>query len=426
MVLPPRERNVTSRLLESLRDTRIVVVQGARQVGKTTLVKQVTDKLGGRFTTLDDDLTRAAAESDPYGFLTQNPEGILAIDEVQRVPALILALKLAVDQDPRPGRFLLTGSANLLRLPAMHDSLAGRAENIDLYGFSQGELAGRRDNFVDSLLSESEGPWDADHATVSRRDYISLACAGGYPEALTRSEGRRRNAWFDNYVRRIVERDAPEISGLRRLADLPLLLRLLAARNSAELNVAGLASDSGIPVRTLEPYLDLLETLFLIHRLPAWSTNLSKRVVSRAKVALLDSGLAARLVNASPDGAASDPTGQIIGQLLEGFVTSEVRRQLTWCDRDARLYHYRHRDGAEVDLLLETDDGRLAGIEVKAASTVRASDARWLNQLRNLHGSRFIAGVILHTGTTKAPFGPRVTAAPISSLWSGGTQPLPH
>ena len=411
-----RARHVMPWLEESLADTRVVVVQGARQVGKTTLVTQVVSQLGGRLATLDDDLTRAAAQADPAGFLQQNPGGLLAIDEVQRVPALVLALKLAVDRDPRPGQFLLTGSANLLRLPAMQDSLAGRAENVDLYGFSQGEVAGVRERFVDRLLSGE--PLTGHRSGLTRADYLDRACAGGYPQALARPAGRRRAAWFDNYLRRIVERDAPDISGLHRLGELPLLLRLLAARNAGELNLASLAGDSGIPVRTLDPYLELLETLFLIQRLPAWSTNLSKRVVSRPKVALLDTGLAARLLNVSAAGADVHANAKAAGHLLEGFVASEVRRQLTWSDQDARLFHYRDHDGAEVDLVLETDDGRIAGIEVKATSTVGTRDARWLGQLRDRLGPRFVAGIVLHTGSTAAPFGPRITAAPIDILWA--------
>lgn len=411
-----RARHVLPVVLESLADTRVVVVQGARQVGKTTLVTQVVDQFGGRLVTLDDDLIRAAAEADPAGFVRQNPDGLLAIDEVQRVPALVLALKLAVDRDPRPGQFLLTGSADLLRLPAMHDSLAGRAENVDLYGFSQGELAGARDRFADRLLTGDT--FAGHHGELTRADYLDRACAGGYPEALARPAGRRRAAWFDNYLRRIVQRDAPDISGLRRLADLPLLLRLLAARNACELNMAGIAGDSGIPVRTLEPYLDLLETLFLIHRLPVWSTNLSKRVVSRPKVALLDTGLAARLLNVAAAGAAVRANAEVAGQLLEGFVASEIRRQLTWSDQGARLFHYRDRDGAEVDLILETDDGRVAGIEIKATSMVGARDIRWLAQLRDRLGPRFTAGVVLHAGATSAPFGPRIAAVPIDALWA--------
>ncbi|MGL5930457.1 MAG: ATP-binding protein [Dermatophilaceae bacterium] len=401
---------------DSLDDTRIVVVQGARQVGKTTLVTQIIQERGGRLVTLDDEVALAAAQADPTGFLQQNTGGLLAIDEVQRAPSLTLALKLAVDRDRRPGQFLLTGSADLLHLPTMADSLAGRAEDIELYGFSQGEIAGERETFVDRLLS---GQSFVDHGSrLTRADYLARACGGGYPEALARPSGRRRAAWFDNYIRRIVERDAPEVSRLQRLADLPLLLRMLASRNATEITMAGLSGDIGIPVRTLGPYIDLLETLFLVHRLPAWSTNLTKRVVSRPKVALLDTGLAARLVNVSPTGAGPEVKGEVAGQLLEGFVAGEVRRQLTWSDDAARLFHFRDHDGAEVDLILETDDGRVAAIEVKASSTVGSRDFRWLATLRDRLGSRFVAGLVLHTGPTAAPFGSKLAAAPIDVLWS--------
>lgn len=370
----------------------------------------------GGLVTFDDETTRAGAQLDPVAFLGQAGDDLLAIDEVQRVPELVLALKLVVDRDQRPGRFLLTGSANLLRLPAMQDSLAGRAESVDLFGFSQGELSGRRERFVDRLLAGED--FTAHRSTMTRPDYLDVACAGGYPEELSRT-GRRRSAWLDNYLRRIVERDAPDVSGLQRLSELPGLLRLLAARNAAELNLASLANDSGIPVRTLAPYVDLLETLFLVHRIPAWSTNLSKRVVSRPKVALLDAGLAARLVNVTPAGAASAANPSIAGQILEGFVAGELRRQLSWADEDAHLHHYRDHGGAEVDLVLETGDGRIAGIEVKATSSVSGRDVRWLTQLRDSLGGRFVAGVVLHTGATAAPFGDRITAVPMDALWAG-------
>jgi predicted AAA+ superfamily ATPase len=409
-------RHVTERVHEALDDTRIVVVQGARQVGKTTLVREVVTARDGLLVSLDDDLTRAAAATDPAGFLAQAPSRTLAIDEVQRVPAMILALKLAADRDPRPGRFLLTGSADLLRLPAMHDSLAGRAENVDLHGFSQGELDGHRERFVDRLLS---GDTFAGHGSeLHRHDYLVRACAGGYPEALGRPAGRRRSAWYDNYVRRIVERDAADLSSLRRLGELPTLLRLLAARNAEELNISGIASDAGIPVRTLDPYLGLLETLFLMHRIPAWSTNLSKRVVSRPKAALLDTGLAAHLLNVSAEGAGIDGNPDLAGKVLEGFVIGEVRRNLGWSEENPRMWHYRDHDGAEVDLVLETDDGRVAGIEIKATATVTAEDTRWLQQMRERLGRRFVAGVVLHTGPTSAAFGDRIAAVPMDALWT--------
>lgn len=397
-------------------DTRIVVIQGARQVGKTTLVREVVDELRGRLVTFDDALTRSAAQADSVGFLDQNPEGLLAIDEVQRVPEMVLALKLVVDRDGRPGRFLLTGSADLLRLPATEDSLAGRAESIELHGFSQGEISSRRERFIDGVF---DGDTFLGHVSeLSRSDYLERAVAGAYPEALMRTAGRRRNQWLDNYLARIVERDAPDVSNLRRLGELPLILRVLAARNGEELNVASLANDTGIPASTLVPHLELLETLYLIQRIPAWSTNLSKRVVSRPKVALLDSGLAARLLNVSAAGASPTAYSEVAGHLLEGFVAGELRRQIGWTERSVRMSHYRDRAGDEIDLILESDDGQVAGVEVKAAASVGLRDAKWLLKLRDKLGDRFVRGIILHTGTTSAPFGERVTAAPLDVLWA--------
>lgn len=309
---------------QTLDDTRIVVIQGARQVGKSTLAGTLARERSGLVVTLDDATSRESAEVDPLGFVRQNGDQLLAIDEIQRSPVLITALKAAVDSDPRPGRYLVTGSANLLRMPAMQDSLAGRAENLDYYGFSQGELDGHQEQFIDRAL---DGDLFAGHESdLSRGDYLERACAGGYPEALARTTPRRRALWYDNYLRRVVERDAGDLSGLQRLADLPKFLRLLAARNSGEMVIADLASNSGIPARTLPPYLDLLETLLLTSSLPAWATNHTQRVIRRPKVSLIDTGLAARLLGLSAGELGLDGPSRAAGGLLEGFVAGELLR----------------------------------------------------------------------------------------------------
>ena len=417
--LPPHSlvpRHAHRLVTEALADTPIVVIQGARQVGKSTLAGQVLAGRPSRLVTLDDPGTLAAAEADPVTFVNQYPNGCLGVDEVQRAPGLVLALKAAVDANRRPGRFLLTGSANLLRLPANHDSLAGRSESVELFGLSQGELAGRQEGFIDRLLAgdlmvdAADGP--------SRAEYMNRICAGGYPEVLRRDPGRRRNAWLDNYLERIIQRDAADVSGLQRLAEIPALLRLLAARNTAELNRRALANDIGIPERTLPPYLQLLETLYLVHYLPAWSNNLSKRVVGRPKAALLDTGLAARLVNVSADALTAEVTPERAGPLTEAFVLAEVRKQLGWSDQQPRLYHYRDHDGPEIDLIVETGDGRVAAIEVKAAATLNNRDFRWLTQLRDRLGRRFTAGVTLYAGASPLPWGDRLAALPIAALWT--------
>ena len=414
--MSPVARHAKPRVLKALGDTRIVVIQGARQVGKTTLIQEIVNERGGRLASFDDPVTARGAREDPVGFVDSDPDRLLAIDEVQRVPELILALKYVVDRDTRPGRFLLTGSADLLKLPAIEDSLAGRTESIELYGFSQGELAGHAERFIDRLLS---GERFADHASeLHRRDYLDRATAGGYPEALARTAGRRRDQWLDNYVNSIVRREAGDISNLHRVAELPLILRVLAARSSGELNVADVARDTDIPPRTLTPYLELLQTLYLTQHIPAWATNIAKRVVSKPKVSLLDTGLAARLVNVSSQGASPGANPDVAGGLLESFVTSEIRRQLTWSEETAWLGHFRDQHAGEVDLVLETPDGRLAGIEVKSTATPSARDAKGLAYLRDKLGRRFVAGLVLHTGTTAAPFGDRIAAVPMDIIWT--------
>lgn len=409
-------RHVKSRVLEALEDTRVVVLQGARQVGKTTLVREIVEQRSGRLVTFDDPATLARVEADPIGFLQDEPNRLLAIDEVQRLPELILPLKYVVDIDPRPGRFLLTGSANLLRLPSMPDSLAGRVERNELHGFSQGELDGHQESFIDRLLV---GERFTNHTSnLHRHHYLLRATAGGYPEALARPEGRRRDSWFDNYADGIVRREAEELSNLHRLAELPKILRVLAARNSGELNLADVARDTEIPVRTLTPYVDLLQTLYLVQTIPAWSTNLAQRAVARPKVSLLDSGLAARLMNVSATGASPEANPDVAGGLLEGFVAGELRRQLTWSEERAQLSHFRERTTGEVDIVMETPDGRVAGIEVKATSLPGRKDAKGLAYLRDKLGRRFVAGLVLHTGTTGGPFGDRLAAVPMDVLWT--------
>lgn len=408
----PVARNIAPKVYESLGDTRIVIIQGARQVGKSTLATQIAKARGGKVVTLDDDDTRFQADADPAAFVAQHPSGLLVIDEIQRAPRLNLALKVAVDADPRPGRFLLTGSADLLQLPGSEDSLAGRAESVELHGFSQGELAGHREGFIDRLLAGNT--FGGYQSTASRADYLAIAEAGSYPDVLSRSTPRRRSQWLANYVARVTTRDAEEISTLKQLSELPTILKLMAARTATELNVANLASDLAMPRRTLDPYLDLLETLYLVRRIPAWATHRSRRVVSRPKIVMLDTGLAAQLVGVS---SKSPVAADMASQLLETLVAGELTRQRSWCDEQVDLYHYREHTGAEVDLVLATPDGRIAGIEVKSASGANASDAKWLAALRDKVGERFVGGIVLHTGTTAGSLGDRLTSAPLDLLW---------
>jgi predicted AAA+ superfamily ATPase len=410
-----RARYAQDLVEETLDDTPITVIQGARQVGKSTLVREVVTGRDATVLSLDATATYNAARADPDAFVRQ-AGGLLVIDEVQRVPELVRAMKDAVEEDRRPGRFLVTGSADLLQIPGTEESLAGRAETVVLYGLSQGELAGHREDFVDRLLAGDQKELGTRAGTLSREDYLEAICAGSYPEPLTRAE-RRRNAWFDNYVKRIMARDVQDLSRLAHLDRLPDLLRLLAANTSGELVKARLANDAGIPETSLPSYLNLLETLYLIHVLPAWGDNLTKRVTGRPKVALLDTGLAARLNHVTPSAMAPGAVSDAAGGLFESFVAGELRRQLVWAQTPARLFHFRDRDGLEVDIVVESDGRRVAGVEMKAAGSVSKGDFKGLTFLRDKLKDRFAIGVVLYTGRQPLPFGERLWALPYSALW---------
>jgi predicted AAA+ superfamily ATPase len=408
-------RALTPTVLVGLAESRVVVLEGARQVGKSTLAEAVAVERGGRVVTMDDQDMRVAATEDPVSVADLGGDGLLVIDEVQRVPAVVLAVKARVDRNKRPGQFLLTGSANVSRLPEVGDALAGRAEVATLYGFSQGELHGRADSFVDRAL---EGRLPAGHnSRLQRRDYMDLVVAGSYPEPGSRP-ANRRGRWYASYLSLVAGRDAADISGLRRLRDLPRVLEMIAARQGSEMVVASLANDAGLPRRTLDPYLALLDTLYLTHDLLSWSTSLTKRAVKAHKTYLLDTGLAAHLLNLAAPGLEPGRNADAAGGLVEAFAVGELRRQLGWSQTTARLAHFRDSDGHEVDIILEAADGRVVGVEVKAAASFQAKDARGLIHLREKLGERFVAGLVLHTGPRQVPLGKRISAAPLDLLWS--------
>lgn len=415
----PLARSVEPLIREALADTPVTVIQGARQVGKSWLAEHVVNTVGGKLLSLDDSDTLTAARNDPDGFVRQPVTGTLALDEVQRVPELIRAIKSAVDNDRRAGRFLLTGSADLLHLPGADESLAGRAETVPLFGFSQGELAGGNEDFVQELITSGED-WIASRSSeLERADYAHAVCAGSYPEAVSRT-GRRRERWMTNYVRRVVAHDAAEVSRLIHVDRLERLLSVLAANNSGELVKARIARDLEMPETTLPPYLRLLADLYLVHALPAWGRNLTRRVVGRPKVSLLDTGLAAHLIGQNPDRLSSPTGNDHLGGLLEAFVAGELRRQQGWSEIGYQIHHFRDRDGYEVDLVLESPDGTIVGIEVKSSRSVTVQHFRPLELLRDRLGTQFIFGLVLHTGPRATRFGDRLWSAPVSALWSTG------
>jgi predicted AAA+ superfamily ATPase len=396
---------------EALQDTRIVLINGARQCGKSTLVQLVGAARGAEWRTLDRAVTRQAAEEDPTGFIDLPMP--LVIDEIQRVPALLLAIKEKVDRDPRPGRFLLTGSARVLGLRKLPDALPGRMETVELWPFSQGEIDGSPDGFVDAVFTH--GPDLHVGSTVQRAEYAERVVRGGFPESLARTQPRRRERFFDSYVADLISRDVNQLSEIERTGEMRTLLRLLAARSGQLLVASALGNDVRLSHRTVGRYLELLEEVFLIKRIPAWSRNLSTRAIGTPKVAMVDSGVAANLL-AADAGRLLHP-GAPFGPLLEGFVLMELARQLTWSEVRAELFHYRTRDKTEVDAVLENRRGQVIGVEVKASSTVRAEDFRGLRHLADRLGNDFVVGIVLYTGDQTFSFGPRLRAMPLSALW---------
>lgn len=403
-----------SRLIEdALGDTRVVLVNGARQCGKSTLVLRFGADHDSGWRSLDRAATRQAAAFDPTSFVRH--EHRLIIDEIQRVPELLLAIKEVVDRDPRPGRFLLTGSARLLGLRTVPDALPGRMETIELWPLSQGEIDGRPDGFVDAVFEI--GAEVRHQSDVDRNGYIDRVVRGGFPEAVGRG-GRRREAFFDNYVADLVNRDVIQLSAIEHVPQLRALIRLLAAR-SGQLVVPGtLGRELGLPQNTVSRYLGLLEEVFLIKRTPAWSRNLSARAVSTAKVSLVDSGVATNLLGQNAVGLRRPESP--LGGLLEGFVAMEIARQLSWSRTRAELFHYRTKDKVEVDIVLENRRGQVVAIEVKASAAARPEDFRGINHLAERLGEDLIAGILLYAGSETLAFGGKNLAVPISALWELG------
>jgi len=406
-------RRAADLVQDALEDTRVVIINGARQVGKSTLaeviLRQDTDGIA-RF--LDDPVTRAAATADPVRFIQH--DSLMLIDEVQRVPDLWLAIKHLVDREPRPGRFLLTGSARLLGLRSLPDALPGRSETIELWPLSQGEIDGSPEGFIDAAFVK--GPdLRAKSGELRRRDYLTRAARGGYPEAVQRETPRRRERFFGSYLADLIARDVKQVADIERAGDMRRLMSLLAAQTSGLLSVNRLAGELSITAPTVRSYIEILETIFLVRLIPAWSANATTRAIATPKVIFVDTGMA----NYLTAGATADAP---IGGLVENFVLGELARQLTWSRTSARLYHYRDRDRYEVDGVLEDNSGQIVGIEVKATETVRADDFRGLRLLQRRLGPRFRAGFVLYCGTESLSFGDGLTCLPVSALWTTPAQ----
>lgn len=404
-------RHARPRLLEALADSPAVLIHGPRQCGKTTLAQAVGARLGYVYVSFDDDVARAAAEEDPAGFVADLPARVI-LDEVQRVPSLFSALKLSIDRRRVAGRYLLTGSSHVLTVPRLADSLAGRMQILRLHPLAQCELARRPAGFLDALFGEGFKTRQMDRLAGQ---LAARVVAGGYPAALARPAGRRRADWYRDYLDTLAQRDVRELARIASLDALPRLLALAAAQTARLLNVSDLAAPFQLSRPTIRDYVTLLERVFLLEALPPWHSNRLSRLVKSPKLHVGDTGLACALLGV--DAAALLADRSLLGPLLETFVFQELRRQASWHEEPHAFFHYRDKDGTEVDIVIERGARWLAGVEVKAGATVTSADFRGLRKLRDAAGKRFAGGVVLYDGETCAGFGDGMYAVPVRALW---------
>lgn len=407
---PLYSRRIEPRVAEALQDTPVVLLVGPRQAGKTTLVRQIAERQGQRYLTLDDELTRLSAQEDPVGLIRGLDRAV--IDEIQRAPPLLLAIKKSVDDDRRPGRFLLTGSANLMALPTLADSLAGRMETLTLLPLSQTEIEAQTANWIDGafagriLTGDKPAVGDA---------LVERVLRGGYPEAITRATVKRRAAWARQYLDAIIQRDVRDVAEIEKLDQLPRFLRALAETAGQMCNYRQIGSQVGLDGKTTSRYVGVLEHMYLLRRLDVWARNRLNRVIKTPKLQFIDSGLLATRLDLTQDELRRDRTR--FGMVLETFVFSELLKHTTTAEGDYRLLYYRDADKFEVDILIEDAAGKLVGVEVKAAATVKASDLRGLKKVAGLAGDHFRMGVLLYDGSETMPLGEGLWAAPLSTLW---------
>ena len=409
--IPPQARGLAPRLRASLADTPAVLIHGPRQCGKTTLARAVGEPRGYRYLTFDDEAIRTAAIADPIGFVS-GIKGRAILDEVQRVPELFTSLKAAIDSRRTAGRFILTGSANVLLVPSLADSLAGRMGMLRLHPFAQCELTATRSRFLDRLFRA------AFRTSVGGRQGVSLPeriVAGGYPAALARRAAARRRAWYRDLVETQVQRDVRDLTRIHSLDALPRLLTLAAGYTAQLINVSDLAAPFQLTRPTINDYVTVLERIFLIDRLQPWHRNRLSRLVKTPKLHVTDTGVACALLGLDVKGLQRDR--QRLGPLLETFAFQELRRLASWRPEPLEFFHFRDRDGYEVDIVIEQGAAAVAGIEVKSTGTVTDADFGGLRKLRDSAGRDFVAGVVLYDGTTTTRFSPDMFAVPISALW---------
>ncbi len=406
------KRNKKHYLEKALARSPVVLLNGARQVGKSTLALEFMKDKSFTYVTLDDEITYLAAKSNPTGFI----EGIqkpVIIDEVQRVPEIFLAIKIDVDKNRIAGRYLLTGSANPLLIPKLGDSLAGRMEVVDLMPLSQGEINNVEEKFIDLLFSDKQ-LIESPRSSLSKKDLYKKILLGGYP-SIQNIDEESQEAWMRSYLNLILQRDIKDLAQIEKVTELPNLLKILAHRASGLLNVAEVSRDSKMVTKTLHRYIALLETIFLISLQPAWSNNIALRFIKSPKLYLVDSGLLAYLLDMNLERALKDTVQ--MGKIVENFVVSELKKQITWSKTRPQIYHFRTLGGEEVDIVLENRMGNIVGIEVKSNERVTVDDFKGLSYLKEKAGKAFLRGIVLYPGSQTIPFGNDLFVVPIHTLW---------
>ncbi len=403
-------RSIAPRMNEALLDTPIVLLAGPRQAGKTTLVKEVAKKKGMKYLTLDDQLTRLSAQEDPEGFIRSLQFAV--IDEIQRAPDLLLAMKKSVDDDRRPGRFLLTGSANIMTLPKVADSLAGRMETLSLLPLSQSEIEGNTSNWIDHLYLKKI--LSVSHLAVGE-DLTHRVLQGGFPEAISRSQKQRRTVWFRQYLDSIIVRDVQDIAEIDKLDQLPRFLRALAQTAGQMCNYTQLGGQVGLDSKTVAKYIGIFESMYLLRRLEVFSNNRLGSVLKTPKLQFVDSGLLSTLIGLNEEEILIDRSR--FGNVLESFVYGEILKHIASSHDDYQVMYYRDKEKFEVDFVLQNARGHMIGIEVKASATIKESHLLGLKKLAQYCGEEFQMGVVLYDGSETMPLGNDIWAVPLSSLW---------
>jgi len=404
-------RLLQQRLEEALDDTPVVLIHGPRQCGKTTLTKKVGDLRGYTYLSFDDVNLVAAAKSDPIGFVDRLADKVI-LDEIQHVPELFSSIKHAVDSKRTSGRFLLTGSANVLLLPKLSDSLAGRIEIIHLHALSRCEIESSGSGLLEQLFRGSFIAGTLEKLGPKLAEYV---IEGGFPEPLQRSTPRRKRQWYQNYIDTLVQRDIRDLARISNLNSIPKILELASSQSAQLLNKQALAAPFQMSRQTVDSYFTLLQNVFLIDVLAPWHSNRSKRLIKTPKVHMSDTGLASALLGLSAEQLDRDRT--MLGHLLESFIYNELRRQASWSESDVKFYHFRDKDQYEVDIVMEQHGGDMVAIEVKAAATVTEKDFKGLKKLQSMAGSSWKVGVVFYDGELPLSFGDSLYAIPISGLW---------